>query len=89
MICPVSSSSSCGELVSAFRTLGFKFITLDLEGFRSGSLNSVIPAEDLLRGVRLDKLQAASHEQASHPEEKHLLTQCRTPEAINLWQLPE
>ena len=22
-----------GELVSAFRTLGFKFITLDLEGF--------------------------------------------------------
>jgi pyridinium-3,5-biscarboxylic acid mononucleotide sulfurtransferase len=40
-----------GELLSAFRGLGFKFVTLDLEGFRSGSLNSVIPAEDLLRGV--------------------------------------
>ena len=41
-----------GELLPAFRALGFKFVTLDLEGFRSGSLNSVIPAEDLLRGTR-------------------------------------
>jgi uncharacterized protein len=40
-----------GELISAFRALGFQFITLDLEGFRSGSLNSVIPVENLLRGV--------------------------------------
>jgi uncharacterized protein len=39
------------ELESAFRTLGFKFVTLDLEGFRSGSLNSVIPAADLLRSL--------------------------------------
>jgi uncharacterized protein len=39
-----------GELISAFRGFGFKFVTLDLEGFRSGSLNSVIPVEDLLRG---------------------------------------
>ena len=39
------------ELLAKFRTLGFKFVTLDLEGFRSGSLNSVIPVEDLLRGV--------------------------------------
>ncbi len=39
-----------GELISAFRALGFKFVTLDLEGFRSGSMNSVIPAENLLRG---------------------------------------
>ncbi len=49
------------ELILAFRALGFKFVTLDLEGFRSGSLNSVIPVEDLLRGVGRDKLQAASH----------------------------
>ena len=40
-----------GEILPAFRELGFKFVTLDLEGFRSGSLNSVIPAEDLLRGI--------------------------------------
>ena len=40
-----------GELIAAFRTLGFKFVTLDLEGFRSGSFNSVIPVENLLRGI--------------------------------------
>ena len=46
-----------GQLMPAFRALGFKFITLDLEGFRSGSLNSVIPAEELLRGVNRGKHQ--------------------------------
>jgi pyridinium-3,5-biscarboxylic acid mononucleotide sulfurtransferase len=47
-----------GELLPAFRALGFKFVTLDLEGFRSGSLNSVIPPEDLLRGVGRARLPA-------------------------------
>jgi uncharacterized protein len=37
------------SLVPAFRALGFKFVTLDLEGFRSGSLNGLIPPESLLR----------------------------------------
>jgi uncharacterized protein len=37
------------DLVRAFRDLGFKFITLDLEGFRSGSHNAVIPLEALQR----------------------------------------
>jgi uncharacterized protein len=36
-------------LVPAFRALGFKFVTLDLEGFRSGSLNGLIPLESLMR----------------------------------------
>jgi uncharacterized protein len=40
-----------GELVLAFCGFGFKIITIDLAGFRSGSLNSIIPAEDLLREV--------------------------------------
>jgi uncharacterized protein len=40
-----------GELVPAFLALGFKFVTLDLAGFRSGSLNSVVPVENLLRGI--------------------------------------
>jgi uncharacterized protein len=35
-------------IVRHFRRLGFKFVTLDLEGFRSGSLNTVLPIE-LLR----------------------------------------
>ncbi len=37
------------ELTSIFRKLGFKFVTLDLEGFRSGSMNSLLPAEELSR----------------------------------------
>jgi uncharacterized protein len=40
-----------GELITTFRAIGFKFVTLDLEGFRSGSMNSVIPVESLLQGV--------------------------------------
>ena len=48
-----------GELLPAFHTLGFKFVTLDLEGFRSGSLNSVIPVEDLLRGTGRVKTSSA------------------------------
>ncbi len=32
-----------------FKSLGFKFVTLDLEGFRSGSMNALLPAEELLR----------------------------------------
>jgi uncharacterized protein len=47
------------ELISVFRNLGFKFITLDLEGFRSGSLNSVIPVENLLRGMGRGALSVA------------------------------
>ena len=48
-----------GELITAFRAFGFKFIALDLEGFRSGSMNSVIPVENLLRGiVSRDTVQA-------------------------------
>jgi uncharacterized protein len=35
------------QLVPAFRALGFKYVTLDLEGFRSGSLNALIPLDTL------------------------------------------
>lgn len=37
------------QFTSVFKSLGFKFVTLDLEGFRSGSMNALLPAEDLLR----------------------------------------
>ncbi len=30
-----------------FRSLGFAFVTIDLEGFRSGSLNTVVPLDEL------------------------------------------
>jgi uncharacterized protein len=32
-----------------FKGLGFKFVTLDLEGFRSGSMNALLPAEEIAR----------------------------------------
>ena len=35
------------ELARRFRQLGFKYVTLDLEGFRSGSMNEVIRMETL------------------------------------------
>jgi uncharacterized protein len=34
-----------GELACELRRLGFKFVTLDLDGFRSGSLNELVPLE--------------------------------------------
>ncbi len=37
------------QFTSIFKALGFKFVTLDLEGFRSGSMNSLLPAEQLRR----------------------------------------
>jgi uncharacterized protein len=35
------------ELVAEFKAAGFRFIALDLEGFRSGSLNTMLPAQSL------------------------------------------
>ena len=38
------------EFTAVFKGLGFKFVTLDLEGFRSGSMNQLLTTEELLRG---------------------------------------
>jgi uncharacterized protein len=38
------------EFSRIFKALGFKFVTLDLEGFRSGSMNTLLPAERLVLG---------------------------------------
>jgi pyridinium-3,5-biscarboxylic acid mononucleotide sulfurtransferase len=43
--------SLAAEFTRIFKALGFKFVTLDLEGFRSGSMNTLLPPEDLLRAV--------------------------------------
>ena len=37
------------EFTRIFKELGFKFVTLDLEGFRSGSMNAILPPEQLFR----------------------------------------
>jgi pyridinium-3,5-biscarboxylic acid mononucleotide sulfurtransferase len=43
------NSEMAAEFSRIFKALGFKFVTLDLEGFRSGSMNSLLPAEQLSR----------------------------------------
>jgi uncharacterized protein len=40
-----------GELVKAFRALGFKYVALDLEGFRSGSQNLVLVPAPIRRAT--------------------------------------
>jgi pyridinium-3,5-biscarboxylic acid mononucleotide sulfurtransferase len=45
------SSAMAAEFTRIFKTFGFKFVTLDLEGFRSGSMNSLLPAEQLSRKI--------------------------------------
>lgn len=42
-------ASMAAEFTRIFKTLGFKFVTLDLEGFRSGSMNALLPIDELVR----------------------------------------
>jgi uncharacterized protein len=44
------SPEMAAEFTRIFKALGFKFVTLDLEGFRSGSMNTFLPAEILTGG---------------------------------------
>jgi len=44
------TAEMAAEFTRIFKSLGFKFVTLDLEGFRSGSLNALLAAEVLTRG---------------------------------------
>jgi pyridinium-3,5-biscarboxylic acid mononucleotide sulfurtransferase len=37
------------KLAGIFKGLGFTYVTLDLEGFRSGSMNALLPAEQLAK----------------------------------------
>jgi uncharacterized protein len=43
------SPAMARQFTTIFKQLGFKFVTLDLEGFRSGSMNMLLPAEQLRR----------------------------------------
>jgi pyridinium-3,5-biscarboxylic acid mononucleotide sulfurtransferase len=42
------SSEMAAEFTRIFKALGFKFVTLDLEGFRSGSMSALLPADSLI-----------------------------------------
>jgi pyridinium-3,5-biscarboxylic acid mononucleotide sulfurtransferase len=41
------SSEMAARLVPIFKNLGFKYVTLDCEGYRSGSMNAVLPIEQI------------------------------------------
>jgi uncharacterized protein len=43
------AAEMAAELTRIFKSLGFKFVTLDLEGFRSGSMNSLLPVSQVAR----------------------------------------
>jgi pyridinium-3,5-biscarboxylic acid mononucleotide sulfurtransferase len=44
-LCPEMAA----EFTRIFKALGFSYVTLDLEGFRSGSMNAVLPVEILTK----------------------------------------
>jgi len=43
----VMTLEMAAELTTIFKALGFSFVTLDLEGFRSGSMNAILPLNSL------------------------------------------
>jgi uncharacterized protein len=48
-IARISTPPIRDDLVALLKSLGFKFITLDLEGFRSGSQNALLPILEATR----------------------------------------
>jgi uncharacterized protein len=36
------------EIRHFFHQIGFRYVTVDLDGFRSGSLNAVLPVESVM-----------------------------------------
>jgi pyridinium-3,5-biscarboxylic acid mononucleotide sulfurtransferase len=44
------AAAAAGEISARLKTLGFTYVTLDLGGFRSGSLNDLLPATSLRIG---------------------------------------
>jgi uncharacterized protein len=45
-----------GEFTRIFKDLGFSYVTLDLEGFRSGSMNAMLPVDALSRPQPQDQI---------------------------------
>jgi uncharacterized protein len=45
------TTEMASEFARIFKALGFKFVTLDLEGFRSGSMNALLTSDQLTRKI--------------------------------------
>lgn len=50
-VTPLLSRTTFERISREFRSLGFRCVTLDLEGFRSGNLNALVPLETRLNSV--------------------------------------
>jgi pyridinium-3,5-biscarboxylic acid mononucleotide sulfurtransferase len=44
-------------IITQLRGLGFRYVTLDLEGFRSGSFQQLVPLEELARFAQIEQQQ--------------------------------
>ncbi len=47
--------SMAAEFTRIFKALGYTYVTLDLEGFRSGSMNALLPLDQLRRPAEREK----------------------------------
>jgi uncharacterized protein len=45
------NSEMASEFARIFKGLGFKFVTLDMEGFRSGSMNALLPIGEIKKAL--------------------------------------
>ena len=45
------TAEMASTFTTIFKKLGFKFVTLDLEGFRSGSMNTLLTPEEIKRAT--------------------------------------
>jgi len=45
------TTEMAAEFAQIFRALGFKFVTLDMEGFRSGSMNALLAPDQIRKAV--------------------------------------
>ena len=58
-----------GEMAREFRRLGFAFVTLDLDGFRSGSLNDLVPLELKVNFANRNRINHRDTEAPRMPKE--------------------
>lgn len=47
----VASEPTRSQIVDKLKSLGFKFVTVDLQGFRSGALNELLSEEEKLKSI--------------------------------------
>ncbi len=52
-VTPLLNATTFERISREFRSLGFRCVTLDLEGFRSGNLNALVPLEILGRETKV------------------------------------